>query len=205
MKSGARHPQPSTLALLAGGDVPLWESLAERWHVRFCPQCGRRLEAFRLARRELGLVSGEDMRQLAEGGHGEGDAAWTALEAEMRANIRLGLIAGSLASGLSERETAVSSHRTYADWRWAAVCGALVFVVTAGWWLRSPSGEPPPVASAPAWEAPVAEPAGRVPGIQMLVPAADVSRTEADFDGSTRSTVIDRETGQVTLQQVYVE
>lgn len=201
MKFRARHPKLSTLALLAGGDVPVWEFLAERWHARSCPQCKRQLEEFRSARKELKLISGEDMRQLSDGQPGEGDAAWTALEAEMRANIRLGLIAGSLAPGVSERESRVSSHRVYADWRWAAVCGALVFVMTAGWWLRSPNGEPQPVASAPAWEAPVAEPAG----IQMLVPAADVSRTEADFDGSTRSTVIDRETGQVTLQQVYVE
>jgi hypothetical protein len=205
MKTDVRHPAQPTLALLSRDDVAWLESLPARWHVRFCPQCKRQLEGFRTARRELGLISGADGRQPLDGQPVEDDPAWNALEAEMRANIRLGLTAGSLASGPSGSEEVIPSLMPYFPWRWAVVCGALVFVLTAGWWLRSSGGASLPVASVPALEAPAAEPAGREPGIQLLVPVADVSRTEMDFDGSTRSRVIDGETGQVTLQQVYVE
>jgi hypothetical protein len=209
MKPDTRHPEPSALALLAGGELAWPDALTARWHVHFCPQCKRQLAEFRSARMELGLVSAADWQQPLDGQSGEIDSAWSALEAEMRANVRLGLTAGSLASGPSEAGQAALPLSPPAPWRWAVVCGALVFVLTAGWWLRSSSSVPQPMASVPAWQAPATEPvwqgAGHEAGIQLLVPVADVSRTETDFDGSTRSRVIDGETGQVTLQQVYVE
>jgi hypothetical protein len=211
MKFDARHPEESMLALLAGGEVAWWDSLETRWHARFCPQCKRQLALFRSTRTEL-LVSGADLSRSLDVQPGECDTTWNALEAEMRANIRLGLTAGALASeasGHSEQSEDVPSLAPFAPWRWAVVCGAMAFVLTAGWWLRSPGGAPLPMASAPALEIPVSGQAGqgtgRGAGIQLLVPVANVSRTETDFDGSTRSRVIDGETGQVTLQQVYVE
>jgi hypothetical protein len=209
MKLNTRHPDQSILSLVAGGDVAWWESLKTRWHVRFCPQCKLQVEQFRLARMELGLVSGADLQHPVDTQPGESETAWNALEAEMRANIRLGLAAGSLASGPSEAGDVDLAPSPFAPWRWAALCGAMAFVLTAGWLLRSPGGAPLPMTSTPAFEIPMSgqagEGAGRAGGIQLLVPVANVSRTEAGFDGSTRSRVIDGETGQVTLQQVYVE
>jgi hypothetical protein len=215
MKPDERHPEESMLALLAGGDVAWWESLETRWHARFCPQCKHRIAQFRSARTEL-LVSDTDGRLPVDVQPDVSDTSWNLLEAEMRANIRLGLTAGALASrasGQSEEAAGIPSFAAFAPWRWAVVCGAMAFVLTAGWWLRSPGGAPQPMASTPALEIPMAEQsgqgagqmAGRGGGIQLLVPVANVSRTETDFDGSTRSRVIDGETGQVTLQQVYVE
>jgi hypothetical protein len=209
MKPETRHIEQSTLALLSGGDLAWPEALAARWHVHFCPQCKRQLAEFRSARMEIDLLSEADWRQPLDGQPGESDPAWNALEAEMRANIRLGLTAGSLASGPAEAGETAVPPLPFAPWRWAVVGGALVFVLTAGWWLRSSGGAPLPTASVPAWEMPATEQAGQgtgqAAGIQLLVPVADVSRTETDFDGSTRSRVIDGETGQVTLQQVYAE
>lgn len=213
MKPGARHPEPMTLALLAGGDLGWSEALGTRWHVRLCPQCKRQLEEFRADRMALGAATASEVTP-APGEDGiESDSAWNLLEAEMRANVRLGLTAGSLASGPAESgleaEDAAQPAFSPAPWRWAVVCGALAFVMTAGWWLHSAESTPPDVASAPVWKTPAAERVGHVSGqnarMQLLVPVADVSRTETDFDGSTRSRVIDGETGQVTLQQVYVE
>jgi hypothetical protein len=206
MKTDVRHPDLPTLALLAGGDLPFLAALRTRWHLHSCPQCSREFEAFRTARAELRLDSAAKMQPSAEGQPADCDPAWNALEAEMRANIRLGLTADSLAAGSSAAdsgELGFPAPVPSAPWRWAAVCAALVFVLVAGWSLRSPATMP--VASAPAQQAPVAEPAAQGAKIQLLVPVADVSRTETDFDGSTRSQVIDGETGQVTLQQVYVE
>jgi hypothetical protein len=205
MKPGARHPEESKLALLAGGDVAWWEFLGTRWHAPFCPQCKSRIAQFRSLRMELGLVSGADSRHPVEAQPGESENSWNAMEAEIRANIRLGLAAGSLAVGPSEADDAALTPFPFARWRWAVVCGAMAFVLTAGWWLRSPGGAPLPMASAPGIEIPLPETSGHRTGIQLLAPVANVSRTETDFDGSTRSRVFDGETGQVTLQQVYVE
>lgn len=220
----AQHPELTTLALLAGGDLAWSKAFTARWHVRCCSQCKRQVENFRRYRIELGVVAATDCRQPLDVPPVENDPAWTALEAEMRANIRLGLTAGSLASRPSQSEEEGEKEEGAADenvlspvpfspWRWAVVCGAMVFVLTAGWWLRSPGGSQLPVASAPALEIPTvglgrhggAQSAGQEAAIQLLVPVANVSRTETDFDGSTRSRVIDGETGQVTLQQVYVQ
>lgn len=208
MKANTIHPAPSTLALLSGGDLPFLAALKTRWHLHACERCARDYEAFLSARAELKLDAA-----AADGESVECDPAWQSLEAEMRANIRLGLTAGSLAegagasgsfaSGTGDEEPAVAATVPYAQWRWAAVCAAVIFVVLAGWSLRSSGGMP--VASAPVPETHFTERAGQGARIQLLVPVSDVSRTETDFDGSTRSRVIDSETGQVTLQQVYVE
>jgi hypothetical protein len=207
MKTDVRHPDLAALALLAGGDLPFLTAVKTRWHLHSCLNCAREFEAFRAARTGLRLDSTAELQPPADGQAIDGDAAWNALEAEMRANVRLGLTAGSLAAGspASESGGEVDSPApsVSAPWRWAAVCGAVVFVLVAGWSLRSPGTVP--VASAPAPAAPYTEPAGQDAKFQLLAPVADVSRTETDFDGSTRSQVIDGETGQVTLQQVYVE
>jgi hypothetical protein len=208
MKSDVRHPDISTLALLAGGELPFLPALLTRGHLYSCEKCAREFEAFRAARVELRRDSVSDAPQTPDGQPAESDAAWNALEAEMRANIRLGLTADSLAAGsltASDGEAAARAPGSYTPWRWAAVCGALAFVLVAGWSLRSTGGAPRPVASAPVQAIESADPVGHGAGIQLLVPVTDVSRTETDFDGSTRSRVIDNETGQVTLQQVYVE
>ena len=202
MRTSVIHPDPSTLALLVSGDLPFLVALQTRWHVHSCGKCAREFEAFLAARVELRLGSVAEVRQE------EGDPAWSALESEMRANIRLGLTADSLAAGSSTADTRdgevdFPAPVRSAPWRWAAVCAALAFVLVAGWSLRSPGGMN--VANATVQEMPSAEPAGQGARIQLLVPVADISRTETDFDGSTRSRVIDGETGQVTLQQVYVE
>lgn len=210
MRADMRHLDASTLALLAGGELPLLTTVRSRWHVHFCENCSRELAVFRSTRNEIGNAFGADWRRAVPNDPTtEADPAWKALEAEMRANIRLGLTAGSLAevsladgasgSNGSEEDMATPSS---VPWRWAAVCGALVFVIIAGWSLRVSDVIPESVASAPLREDGFAAPAAR---IQLLVPVADVSRTETDFDGSTRSRVFDGETGQVTLQQVYVE
>ena len=212
MNPPAHHPEQAAIALLAGGELAWQESFSTRLHLLLCSRCKRQFELFRSDRIELGDITAAELRQPTVGPRGADDAAWNVLEAELRANIRLGLTVGSLAPGLAPSDAAVEedaddlpSPAPYPPWRWAVVCGALVFVLTAGWWLRTPGGSSLPVASVPAWELPTQGPAAGDLGMQVLLPVANVSRTETDFDGSTRSRVIDGETGQVTLQQVYVE
>jgi|GEM_PF-2394543 len=200
MSSEVRHPASATLALCAGGELPFLAQLRLRWHLSFCEKCAREVQAFQAAREEWERGAADDVEEQ------DGAAAWNALEAEMRANIRLGLTADSLVSAASDNDARTATFAApvaAVQWRWAAVGAALVFVLIAGWSLRPPAAYP--VAAAPVREMPAPEPARQEQKMQLLAPVADVSRTETDFDGSTRSRVIDGETGQVTLQQVYVE
>lgn len=195
------HPDAPTLALLAGGDLPFWPRWKARWHVRLCPLCQAELQQFRSLR--AALKSGA----LDPAAPEIPDLDWSTFEAEMRANIRLGLAAGALA-GEGESGSLPAPPVPVPLWRWATVCAALVFVLGAGWWLNAPHHAPTPVVSSvlkvpaegEAFEAP-----SQTPGFELLAPASAAVRTEADFNGGTRARLIDGETGRVTLQQVYAE
>lgn len=189
MKNG--HPLPPDLALYAGGDLPLWQRLPVGWHVRRCESCRRDVEAIRKALAELREASLEPA-----------GLDWEALEAEMRANIRLGLAAGELV-----RKGRPVEEARQADWRaLAVVTAALAVVAVVGWTLHRP------------WFGP---PAGGTEGQVALQPTAEGlfvqwgRENEAVFgagrapvaaavswDGSVRAPFVDEETGQVTIYDV---
>jgi hypothetical protein len=201
------HPDGPTLALLAGGELPLWRRWRAAWHVRLCSLCQAELRHFRALRAALPADAlDEDDTAAALPG-----VAWSVFEAEMRANIRLGLAAGALAGGpeggASEGALQPAPPVRVPFWRWAAVAGAMMFVLGAGWWLGAPRHAPTPVVSSVLKVAPEGADSGPAPtpAIELLVPASDTVRTEADFNGGTRARLIDGETGRVVLQQVYAE
>jgi hypothetical protein len=191
-----------TLALLAGGELPFWRRWNAAWHVRFCSDCQAELRKFRVLRAAL-PAEALDESAAADALPG---VAWSVFEAEMRANIRLGLTAGALA-GEPESVPQPAPPAPVPFWRWATVCGALVFVLGAGWWLSAPRHTPAPVVSSVLQLAPEGENSGTAqgPGFELLIPATGTARTEADFNGGTRARLIDGETGRVTLQQVYAQ
>jgi hypothetical protein len=82
-----------------------------------------------------------------------------------------------------------------------------VFVLGAGWWLGTPRHTPTPVVQSVLTLPVEGDDSGtaQAPGFELLVPASDTARTEADFNGGTRARLIDGETGRVTLQQVYAQ
>ena len=196
------HLDAPTLALLAGGELPFWRRWNVAWHVRFCSHCQAELRKFRVLRAAL-PAEALDESAAADALPG---VAWSVFEAEMRANIRLGLTAGALA-GEPESVPQPASPAAVPFWRWATVCGALVFVLGAGWWLGTPRHTPTPVVQSvltlpvEGEDSDAAAPAG----FELLIPASGAARTEADFNGATRARLIDGETGRVTLQQVYAQ
>jgi len=196
------HPDAPTLALLAGGELPFWARWRAQRHIRCCTECQAELEQFRALRAAFPTHAADQSDAAAE----LPGIAWSVFEAEMRANIRLGLSAGALAD--SAAEDSRPALAAVPLWRWVTVCGALVFVIGAGWWLSIPTHAPTSavslVSKAPAGNEPLDDSAPAA-GFQLLVPASNGVRTEADFSGGTRARLIDGETGQVTLQQVYAE
>lgn len=205
MPRGQLHLDAPTLALLAGGDLSFWPRWRAQWHVRLCSLCQAELHQFRSLRQALPTDALDEFDAAAE----LPGVAWSVFEAEMRANIRLGLTAGALAGGSDASGPENAPLPAFVPfWRWATVCGALVFVLGAGWWLSVPRHTPTPVVSSVLKAAPDGEPLdgpAQAAGFQLLVPASNAVRTGADFNGGTHARLIDGETGQVTLQQVYAE
>ncbi len=194
------HPDAPLLALLAGGELPFWPRCQARWHVRLCPHCQAALEQFLAVRAAL---RAEALNQTPAA---LSALDWSAFEAEMRANIRLGLTAGALA-GEPDGASEPLPPPSLPLWRWATVCAALIFVFGAGWWLSVPRHTPTPVVSSVLKDFAAGEPAPAAPAprFELLAPASAAVRTEADFNGGTHARLIDGDTGQVTLQQVYAE
>jgi hypothetical protein len=190
------HPSEDQLALLAGGDL----SLLERWrvsrHVTGCESCAALVEEYRRLRLETGR---EEL--------GLDEAAWSRLEAEMRANIRLGLAAGAVVQSDAQPVWAGA----WTAWRLAAVSASLVFVFGASVWLGRAPAAPTRgveiVALQPEVEAGAEGVALRRPGSGLELKSLEgsaVVRT-VSWDGTARARYFDGETGQVTIHQVAWE
>jgi len=212
-----KHPSQSDLALYAGGDLAFWSSLALRWHLKTCERCRQQAEAFATLRADLET----NVAELPAGMN------WAALEAEMRANIRLGLAAGEIAEhtfpGAPEAEIVEQAPPPPArlpvrSLTWSlsapllpgvAVLASLSLVVALVWMLSHP-----PVSYAPQraqnLNAPVLSAWG--PGVEvsyggaaltLLPPTAKAAGRSVDLGAGARAEYVDAETGQVTIHQVF--
>jgi len=188
------HPSESELALLAGGDLSLWQRIRLGRHAHQCPQCGAEVEAFRAARRQM-----SDAAQSLPA-----DIAWGRLAAEMKANIRLGLEAG-------ECVAAAPAPARHYGWRLSAAMASVMMVVLSGWWLQLPAPRMSLVAS------------GDVSGVVLEATSAGLEMKEngraltlvhasgepvtlsAGAQGSLRARYFDPETDQVTIHHVYAQ
>lgn len=190
-----RHPAPATLALLAGGELPLARRIAAALHVRFCARCRREAEAFRQAQQAL-----QDQAGLLPPG-----IDWAALEAEMKANIRLGVAAGAIV-----RAAAEPAPGRRLPWRPAIVVAATLAVVVAVGWhmeqgrrLRSPEAagdgvvlQATPEGLAVEWSR----------GERAVLGAGRPPASAAvSWDGSIRAPFVEEDTGQVTIYDVSAQ
>ncbi|MCS7041978.1 MAG: hypothetical protein N2036_03840 [Bryobacteraceae bacterium] len=190
-----RHPKAEKLALYAGGDLPLAERVALALHLRFCAHCREEAGRFLRARQAFR----EEAAALPPG------LDWGALEAEMRANIRLGVAAGAIVGGRPRR-----ARSWEPPWKPAFVVTATLAVVMAAGWMLERSRMP----------APAAGPGGEV--VLRSTPeglAVEWSSNEAavfgagrtpvaaavNWDGSARAPFLDDETGQVTIYNVAAQ
>lgn len=188
-----KHPMDGDLALYAGGELPLARRLLAAWHLRRCGRCRHAVARIQEARAALRAAA-----DLPPG------VDWPTLEAEMKANIRLGLAAGELVS----RPAVRPRLRTF-DWKAAAVVAAsLVLVTAAGWLLQRAGRTAAPAASAEILLHPSKEglsvrwgqSGSAVFGLGQAPVAAAVS-----WDGSARAPFVDEDTGQVTIYDVAAQ
>jgi hypothetical protein len=187
------HPDASTLALHAGGDLGWFEAWKTTHHVARCADCRDEIAAFRGMRALLPELS--EMPDLP----------WTRIAGEMRANIRLGLSAGECV-----RETArpVREAPLFDGFRAALAMGGVIALLVTGLMLERPT---PSVVSA---QVPVVQPT--VEGIERRagdqgfalmhsgVEVKDVTYS-VGAQGTMGASFVDPQTNLVTMTKVYVE
>lgn len=188
-----RHPSPSTLALYAGRDLGWWAGRRMERHLAGCRQCRDEIESFSTVRD--GLVDLNELPALP----------WHRMAAEMKANIRLGLAAG---------ECVRDGHAAPFAWlsgaRAMTALAGVALLLVAGLFLQRPAPPTPPVmanqgtvlrATATGIEL---KQDGQTLSLQHVRAGADVTYT-AGAQGSMRARYVDSDTGNVTINNVYVQ
>jgi hypothetical protein len=184
------HPDQGTLALFAGGDLGLLGRAAAARHIRSCERCQAEVARFEALRNDV-----EELRELP-------GVAWNVMAAEMSANIRLGLAAGAIVDGNR------SARRSLWHPRSLVATGCVAGLLLACLWLQFPA--PPLTASGS--QGVVLE--STQDGISVRY--GDQTMTLINGRGSEvmyttgaqgvmRARYVDSDTGQVTINNVYVE
>jgi hypothetical protein len=180
------HPCEADLALLAGGEVNAVSRFLLNRHVRRCETCLDTVAEFALLRNNVA-------QEIP-------DLDWERLEAEMRANIHLGLEAGECVREVSRKP----------GWnpRLGVAFASLLLLLTAGFLMRVPPVVDPPVDRAPGFS--VLESSGS--GLEFRSGASSltlsnhhgsVTDQRASAQGVIGASYIDA--GGVTINNVYLE
>jgi hypothetical protein len=187
-----KHPNQATLALHAGGDLGAVAGWRARRHVARCAECQEEIARF------------AECRQLLPSLDDAGEAHWSRLAAEMKANIRLGLAAGECVRG----EEPVGARRVWSLARAGVALASVVVLLAAGLMLERPS---PPVAretgvvlQATADGVQVRE-GGQSLGLMHSGTSNDAVTYQVGAQGSVEARYVDAETGYVTVNTVDVE
>jgi hypothetical protein len=184
-----KHPAEMELALLAGDDLGWLKSWRISRHLRGCEQCSRQVAEFADLRSQI-----PDLNQMP-------DVSWPQLAAEMRANIRLGLEAGSCVGQLTQPRLVTPRFAMAAS---AALAGVVLF----GLWLQ-PS---PPSRGAVESQVAVLEATGNGISLKqgggmlsLMHSGSDAVTLTVSVQGAMRARWVDADTGNVTINNVYVQ
>jgi hypothetical protein len=186
-----KHPEQAILALHAGGDLGWFDAWKTARHVARCGDCRDEVAGY------------QGMREMLPELNEEPAVSWNRIASEMRANIRLGLVAGEC---VRQAEAPVGEGFLFNGARAAiALAGVLALVVT-GVVLERPR---PSVMSA---QVPMLE--STVDGIQKRAGDQGFALMHAGASGviytvGTQGTMgaryVDPKTEYVTMTKVYVE
>jgi hypothetical protein len=185
------HPSQSVLALYAGKDLGWFARWRAERHLAGCRQCRDEVETFASLRDDLA-------------GQNELPALSWRLAAEMKANIRLGLAAGECVRG----EQGAAPLAWLSGGRALAACASVMALLVAGMFLERPTPPLQPVAGDSAVLRATANGIELNQGGQTLSllqgPAEKVTYS-AGAQGSMRARYVDSDTGNVTINNVYVQ
>ena len=187
-----KHPSEASLALFAGGELGRWRRWSLERHVAACAECRRDISDFSTLRAEA-----SQMAELP-------GISWNRLAADMKANIRLGLEAGEC---VTRRPVA----RVIFSARALAACFSLAALLVASVFLERPAPRVAEIKSSePVLESSVAGIQVREGGQTIMLLNNTRKRDERDVDylatGSTmRARYVDADTGNVTINNVYVQ
>ncbi|MBZ5729149.1 MAG: hypothetical protein LAP87_29760 [Acidobacteriia bacterium] len=186
-----KHPNQATLALHAGGDLGFVARWSTERHLAKCGRCRKEVAAFGGMR--------EILPELAE----IPEIPWNRLAAEMKANIRLGLSAGEC---VRSEEWPLRDSRLFTGGRALVAFASVVVLLVTGVVLQH--GTP----MAARDEGPVVQSTAN--GIQvreggqalgLLNGGAQNVMYSVNAQGSMGARYLDRETGQVTINNVYAQ
>ena len=185
------HPSESQLALYAGQDLGRFATWRIARHLDHCLECRIAMRAFQHVSEEL--AAWNDVPPVA----------WNRLATEMQANIRLGLAAGECVRAADAQPFAwISAARTL------AVCASVIALVAAGLFLQRPAPAPRAIATGNAVLRATANAIELNQDGQTLsllhVHSTQVSYS-AGAQGSMRAGYVDSDTGNVTINDVYVQ
>jgi hypothetical protein len=200
-----KHPSIENLALYAGKELPWWTRIAVGQHVHGCPQCQQEVALFQGAKAAVGA----EVEVMPPG------VQWDRLAAEMAANVKLGLEASDAISayrGSQNRENSLQPTQGM-SWRMVAVTTGFVLLLSLGYWLNA-AKKSEQLAAMRGPEPIVAEASERGVGMSDGSKGMELhgpkSNPRAAFvtvstRGSAAAQYVDEETGQVTVNNVYVE
>jgi hypothetical protein len=209
-----RHPNPVQLALLAGGDLGLWDRWRASRHVSRCSSCAREVQALRTARDQVRGVAAELPENLN----------WNQLAEEMKANVRVGLAAGQ---AIARFDKPLAGRSRHLGWNAALVVACATVVFAAAFWINTPRPQMDRLLSAlrrvrtdrigTLVQHPVAGTAdvmleasslsldlnqnGRM--LSLMHPHSDAVTVSVSMRGSVGVRYVDADTGQVTTNKVY--
>jgi len=196
-----KHPSIQSLALYSGGELPFWTKWTMQRHVRGCAQCQHEVALFRESTESV----------LAETDEMPAGVQWERLAGEMRANIRLGIEASDAISAYGPIVESGPSQGM--SWRMAALATGFVLLLSIGYWLNAAKksehlaamrGPEPVIVEASE------QGVGMSDGTKGLVLQGPKTNHRAAFVtvstvGSAGVQYVDEETGQITVNHVYVE
>jgi len=184
------HPEPTSLALFAGGDLPVWSRWRIGAHLKSCPQCRRDVDIFR--------NQGDWIRETAV--ELPAELHWATFAAEMKANIQVGLAAGECVGTFRPRYSPLGLRATA-----TAALATIALVLISGWFLHfpRPNAQTEGVVLSAARGGIELKAADRA--LTLKHSLAEPVLVSVNAQGSMTARFVDEETGMVTINNVYVQ
>jgi hypothetical protein len=190
------HPNPSILALYAGRDLGWFARRRTENHMARCPECRGEVQAFASARDNLAALS--ELPAIS----------WNLLAIDMKANIRLGLAAGECVRG-ERAAPRIGVFESLAGPRALMACASVMALTAAGLFLQRPTPvAPPAIARDGAVLRATANGIELNQGgqtLSLLHVRSDNAIYSAGAQGSMRAGYVDSDTGNVTINNLYVQ